>query len=64
MSRSPVQDSLGIDFVRFSSRPCASARRVTFEFQTGKTLARFPADPGARAGGPSPGAPGRTTKSY
>ena len=43
MSRSPVQDSLGIDFVRFLSRPCVSARRLTFELHTGETLARFPA---------------------
>ena len=41
MSQSPVQDSLEIDFVRFFNRPCVSARRVTFELQTGETLARF-----------------------
>ena len=44
MSRSPAQDSLGIDSVCFFSRLCVSAWRVTFELQTGKTLARFPAD--------------------
>ena len=30
-------------FVRFFNRPCVPARRVVFELQTGKTLARFPA---------------------
>ena len=44
MSRSPVQDSFGIDFVRFFNRPYVSERRVTFELQTEETLDRFPAD--------------------
>ena len=41
LSRPPVQDSMGIYFVRFPSRWCVSARRVIFEPQTGETLARF-----------------------
>ena len=41
MSLSPVRDSLGIVFVRFFNRPCVPARRMTFELQTGATLARF-----------------------
>ena len=44
MNQSPVQGSLGIDFVRFFSRPCVSAQRVNLEVQTGETLARSPAD--------------------
>ena len=43
-SRSPVQDSLGIDSARMFRRSNASARRTIFQLQEGETLARFPAD--------------------
>ena len=42
MSRSPVQDSLGIDSARIFRRSNASARRATFEFQRGKLSPVFP----------------------
>ena len=35
-NRSPVQDSSGTDFVRFFRRSYASARRATFELESGK----------------------------
>ena len=43
-SRSPVQDSSGIDSARIFRRSNASARRAIFEFQEEDTLARFPVD--------------------
>ena len=44
MSPFLVQDTLGIVFVRFFNCICVPAWRVTYAFQTGRTLAHFSAD--------------------